>query len=221
MKRFGKTAARLAVRQTIRISRSAHIAQRPTRIFRLPYFPTQRQPENSPPTFRGWTTAALRSSISSGFAARNSQLETMPRIHDAMAARPSESKPSFQGAIAIIDDEENMCKVLVKILRMENYHVVSYMDPREALDQIRLTHPDVVLTAWATLVGPANMPPAVVEKIATAFEATLKEPAVIKYHDDQGVTLFPDMRGEKLKNFIVIEQAKFKDIVERAGITPE
>ncbi len=146
MKRFGKTAARLAVRQTIRISRSAHIAQRPTRIFRLPYFPTQRQPENSPPTFRGWTTAALRSSISSGFAARNSQLETMPRIHDAMAARPSESKPSFQGAIAIIDDEENMCKVLVKILRMENYHVVSYMDPREALDQIRLTHPDVVLT---------------------------------------------------------------------------
>lgn len=82
-------------------------------------------------------------------------------------------------------------------------------------------YPDVVLTAWATLVGPANMPQALVDKIANAFEATLKEPAVIKYHDDQGVTLFPDMRGEKLKNFIVSEQAKFKDIVERAGIQPE
>lgn len=82
-------------------------------------------------------------------------------------------------------------------------------------------YPEVVLTAWATLVGPANMPQPVVDKIADAFSATLKEPSVIKYHDDQGVTLFPDMRGDKLKNFIISEQAKFKDIVERAGIQPE
>jgi hypothetical protein len=46
---------------------------------------------------------------------------------------------------------------------------------------------------------------------------TLKDPAVIKYHDDQGVTLMPDMPGDRLREFIIKEQAKFKDLVERSG----
>lgn len=89
-------------------------------------------------------------------------------------------------------------------------------------------HPDVAtttelgfsgvqLTAWATLVGPAGIPPAVTAKLARAMNETLKDPAVIKYHDDQGVTLMPDMPGDRLRDFIVKEQAKFKDLVERSG----
>ena len=80
-----------------------------------------------------------------------------------------------------------------------------------------LGYPGVQLTAWATLVGPAGMPPAVTAKLARAFNETLKDPAVIKYHDDQGVTLMPDMPGDRLREFIIKEQAKFKDLVERSG----
>ena len=80
-----------------------------------------------------------------------------------------------------------------------------------------LGYPGVQFTAWATLVGPAGMPPAVVAKLAKAFNETLKDPAVVKYHDDQGVTLMPDVAGERLKEFVIKEQAKFKDLVERSG----
>lgn len=82
-----------------------------------------------------------------------------------------------------------------------------------------LGFPGVQLTAWATLVGPAGMPPAVTARLARAFNETLKDPSVIKYHDDQGVTLMPDMPGDRLRDFIIKEQAKFKELVERAGVS--
>jgi tripartite-type tricarboxylate transporter receptor subunit TctC len=84
-----------------------------------------------------------------------------------------------------------------------------------------LGYPDVKLTAWATIVGPAGMPPAIVEKLGTVFNETLKDPAVVKYHDEQGVALMPDVGPEKLRAFIVSEQAKFKDIIERTGATAD
>jgi tripartite-type tricarboxylate transporter receptor subunit TctC len=57
----------------------------------------------------------------------------------------------------------------------------------------------------------------VTAKLARAMNETLKDPSVIKYHDDQGVTLMPDMPGDRLREFIIKEQAKFKDLVERSG----
>lgn len=82
-----------------------------------------------------------------------------------------------------------------------------------------LGYPGVQLTAWATIVGPAGMPQPVVDKMAKAFNEALKDPAVIKYHDDQGVTLMPDLQGARLREFILKEQAKFKELVERSGAT--
>lgn len=82
---------------------------------------------------------------------------------------------------------------------------------------VELGYPGVQFTAWATLVGPAGMPPAVTARIASAFNETLKDPAVVKYHDDQGVTLMVDVGGERLREFIIKEQAKFKVLVERSG----
>ena len=58
---------------------------------------------------------------------------------------------------------------------------------------VELGYKDVQFAAWATLVGPAGMPQPIVDKLAAAFNATLKDPAIIKYHDDQGVTLMPDV----------------------------
>ncbi|MDQ8726229.1 tripartite tricarboxylate transporter substrate binding protein [Bradyrhizobium sp. LHD-71] len=84
-----------------------------------------------------------------------------------------------------------------------------------------LGYPDVQFAAWATLVGPAGMPQPVVDKLATAFNATLKDPAIVKYHEEQGVALMPDVDAPKLKPFIVSETAKFKDLIERTGATAE
>ena len=81
-----------------------------------------------------------------------------------------------------------------------------------------LGYPDVQLAAWATLVGPAGMPQPVVDKLASAFNDTLKDPAIVKYHEDQGVTLMPDVDGPKVREFIAKEIAKFKDLIERTGV---
>lgn len=46
----------------------------------------------------------------------------------------------------MVDDEENMCKILAKILAMENYHVTTFTKPAQALEYLRATPPDLVLT---------------------------------------------------------------------------
>ncbi len=81
--------------------------------------------------------------------------------------------------------------------------------------------PGVQFTAWAVIAGPAGMPPAVVDKLAKAFNESLKDPAVVKYHDDQGVTLMPDLSGDRLREFVLKEQAKMKELVERSGAVVE
>jgi tripartite-type tricarboxylate transporter receptor subunit TctC len=86
---------------------------------------------------------------------------------------------------------------------------------------VELGYPDVQFAAWATLIGPAGMPQPIVDKLAAAFNATLKDPGIIKYHDDQGVTLMPDVDGPKVREFIIKETAKFKDLIERTGATAE
>lgn len=84
-----------------------------------------------------------------------------------------------------------------------------------------LGYPQAQFAAWATLVGPAGMPQPIVDKLAKAFNEALKDPAIIKYHEDQGVLLMPDVDGPKLKPFIVSEQAKFKEMIEATGASAD
>jgi tripartite-type tricarboxylate transporter receptor subunit TctC len=84
-----------------------------------------------------------------------------------------------------------------------------------------LGYPGVQLTAWATLVGPAGMPQPIVDLMAKAFNATLKNPAVVKFHNDLGMTLMPDVAGTKLHDFIVDEQAKWKEVIVRTGASAD
>mgnify|MGYP003773798347 CR=1 FL=1 len=51
-----------------------------------------------------------------------------------------------RGAVAIIDDEPNMGRILTKILQMEGYTVVSFTNPRQALAELSQVQPDIVLT---------------------------------------------------------------------------
>ncbi len=52
----------------------------------------------------------------------------------------------YRGAIVVIDDEEDMCKILTKILNMEGYHVTAFTNPDKALEYVEKYQPDVVLT---------------------------------------------------------------------------
>ena len=50
--------------------------------------------------------------------------------------------------------------------------------------------------------------------------AGLDDPAIIKYFRDQGAGILQGYSGEKLRKFIDAENAKYKDLVERAGVEP-
>jgi tripartite-type tricarboxylate transporter receptor subunit TctC len=82
-------------------------------------------------------------------------------------------------------------------------------------------YPGVVFTAWATIVFPAGVPQAIVNKLADAFGKSLEDPGVVKYFQDQGAGIMQGVRGEKLADFLAGEKVKMKKIVEQAGIQPE
>ncbi len=55
-------------------------------------------------------------------------------------------RSSYRGAVTVIDDEENMCRILTRFLNLEGYSVSTFTDPREAVAHIEREPPDVVLT---------------------------------------------------------------------------
>lgn len=82
-------------------------------------------------------------------------------------------------------------------------------------------YPGINFTAWSVLLAPAGTPPEVVDKISRVFEAVLKDPRVVKYHEDLGATLMSDMGPREARDYMVAETAKMKELVDRAGIKPE
>lgn len=80
--------------------------------------------------------------------------------------------------------------------------------------------PDIRFSAWSVLLAPAGTPKPIVDKLAEAFEATLKDQRVVDYHDKLGAALI--MTGpEETKAYIAERTAVMKALVEKAGITPE
>lgn len=57
----------------------------------------------------------------------------------------ADPKPQ-KATIVIIDDEENMGVILSRILQLEGYHVTAFSDPVKAVQHIRTTPPDLVIT---------------------------------------------------------------------------
>jgi DNA-binding NtrC family response regulator len=53
---------------------------------------------------------------------------------------------AHKASIVVVDDEENMGRILERVLGMEGYHVTAFSDPRRALAFIQQTPPDLVLT---------------------------------------------------------------------------
>jgi tripartite-type tricarboxylate transporter receptor subunit TctC len=82
-------------------------------------------------------------------------------------------------------------------------------------------YPDVNLASWSVIVGPPSLPQPIAEKISRAFIDVFKDPAVVSYYESQGANILDDMDQQKLHSFIISEQAKHKDMIERAGVTPQ
>ena len=82
-------------------------------------------------------------------------------------------------------------------------------------------YPAAVLAGWSTLVAAAGTPQPIVDKLAKAFGEALKKPEVVAYFESNGSAVMPPLTGEKLTQFIVDENAKFKALVEKSGATAE
>lgn len=78
---------------------------------------------------------------------------------------------------------------------------------------------DVVFTAWASIVMPAGTPPEIVNKMSEAFAQTTRDPAILKYNDDNDFGNLGHLGPQKLRDFYVSESDKFKAVIEKAGVT--
>jgi tripartite-type tricarboxylate transporter receptor subunit TctC len=66
------------------------------------------------------------------------------------------------------------------------------------------------------LVGPAGLPPAIVERLNTAIVRIVKEPAMSKYLSEQGADPLT-MTPSEYASYIKAEVAKWAKVVKAAG----
>jgi tripartite-type tricarboxylate transporter receptor subunit TctC len=86
---------------------------------------------------------------------------------------------------------------------------------------VELGYPEIVFNPWSTVVMPKGVPQPVADKFISAFAEVMKEPATIKYYEETGSTILPEMPGEKLTEFLISEAKKMQAIVEKANIPVE
>jgi hypothetical protein len=55
--------------------------------------------------------------------------------------------------------------------------------------------------------------------MAAAFAETTRDPAVVKYNEENDFGNLGHLGPEKLKAFYISETAKFKTLVDKAGVT--
>ncbi|RYE64045.1 MAG: tripartite tricarboxylate transporter substrate binding protein, partial [Oxalobacteraceae bacterium] len=83
-----------------------------------------------------------------------------------------------------------------------------------------LGYPDVVFSAWASVLMPKDTPKPIVEKFTKAYIETMNDPAVLKYIADTGSQPFP-IYNEAFAAWLAKENAKIKGLVEKAKIPVE
>jgi tripartite-type tricarboxylate transporter receptor subunit TctC len=85
---------------------------------------------------------------------------------------------------------------------------------------VELGYPAIQLTNWFGVFGPRNLPAPVLNKITTDVTAALKDPAVVKQLEDQGLTPRP-ISGAEFVKFIASEMSKYAPIIKGANIRAE
>jgi tripartite-type tricarboxylate transporter receptor subunit TctC len=76
---------------------------------------------------------------------------------------------------------------------------------------------DIVATTWFTLSGPAKLPNDIVQKVNREMVAAMSKPEMRERLRHDGLIADP-MSVEELRKFIEGEQARWKPVIERAGL---
>jgi tripartite-type tricarboxylate transporter receptor subunit TctC len=80
--------------------------------------------------------------------------------------------------------------------------------------------PGYELTSWSAVIGPPNMPPALVTRINALAVKALTDPAVKARYNELGAAPFPTTPAE-IKAFREAEEGRLIPIMKAAGIKPE
>jgi tripartite-type tricarboxylate transporter receptor subunit TctC len=81
-------------------------------------------------------------------------------------------------------------------------------------------HPEFTANTWFSLSGPASLPDDVVEKINREAAVAMAQPQVQQTLRTQGFTTDP-MSPAKFKAFIAAETARWKPVIEAAGLVAQ
>jgi len=81
--------------------------------------------------------------------------------------------------------------------------------------------PDVLISAWAVIMLPANAPQEVVDKLAGAFAATMQDPSIVAYFDSTDAVSLAHIGPRQMPAFIESETVKFGTLVQKSGAQAE
>lgn len=79
--------------------------------------------------------------------------------------------------------------------------------------------PEYELLNWYGVIGPANLPPAVVKRVNAAFVKIMAEPAVVKQLAAQGGMDATSSTPEEFARLMQLERTKWKALIEKAHIS--
>ncbi len=78
--------------------------------------------------------------------------------------------------------------------------------------------PEAETVSWSAMMAPAATPAAVVARLAEGMRAGLTEPRVVQTLTETGSTPLM-MSGESFRRFVAEDIARWRQVVERAGVT--
>jgi tripartite-type tricarboxylate transporter receptor subunit TctC len=79
-------------------------------------------------------------------------------------------------------------------------------------------YPDLEMETWGGVVGPANMPPAVVARLHKEINAILLDPAIAKKHEQMGATVAPQTINE-FAQMLKADHARWGAVIKRNNIS--
>jgi tripartite-type tricarboxylate transporter receptor subunit TctC len=79
-------------------------------------------------------------------------------------------------------------------------------------------YPDLEMETWGGVVGPANMPQAIVDKLHREINAVLSDPDVIKKHERLGAKVAPTSIAD-YRQMLNADSARWGEVVKRNNIT--
>ncbi len=81
--------------------------------------------------------------------------------------------------------------------------------------------PNVVVTNWFLLAGPAGLPAEVVKRMAEASYSALREPAVRAAHEQIGLESLGELTPAQMVEFVTREAERWAPVVKASGAKPQ